>query len=249
MTMTTIKEPWFRTMTLSEAVASVWAVALMLCGILLYGICLVGCAPSVRFDAEEMQDVGGADPRAYEPTPDAAAPSPRIRLAIDPGTGRNVLWDAKAHAVCERQPLCGDCSIPWDDNPHYCLPTGSWAGKPSALTPFALGAWYADPFCSIRLYGLNQYAQRAGANPIWAYDFHEARRSARVFLIREASSADVARPFRVELYNPNSTCERVPDQDLRTATLNFRLYIQVQEYPAEEWVPWSEAKTIVGGSP
>lgn len=195
---------------------------------------LSGCGPALL------------EPRAAE-VPDASADvasaeqitRPRLELRTGALTGRPEIWDVRAAAFCERQPLCAYCSQPWDQNPQFCVPV--------QLTPFALGDWYADPYCSIHLYGLP--VAQVSTWPSWAYQFEEVRQRAKVYRVRAATAAETARPFKADLYDPRVPCDRVTDNDMAAAVRNFKLYIQVEEAPADRWVPWGEAQKVLGGRP
>lgn len=206
--------------------------------VMMFGL-LAACGPEpVPFPERQAT-------KAEDPPPEVV--TERLELRTDPRSGKQVLWDAKAQAVCERQPICSRCSLPWDQNPQYCVPIGRLNGLPTGLTPFALAGWFADPFCSVHLYGLP--AAQAQAMPSWAYQFDEARLSAKIYRIQPASAAVVARAFKNDLYNPRSLCDRVTANEMAAAVKNVVFYIQVQEIPASEWVPWNEAQKLLNGSP
>lgn len=193
-----------------------------------------GCGPDLSppRTAESPADAGAAADLPPE------LDRPRLIVRVDPTTGRRELWDDRAQAVCERQPLCASCTLPWDQNPMYCVPV--------ELTPFALGDWYADPFCSVHLYGLPAAQNKT---PRWAYQFDETRMRAKVYRVQPAPLAVTARPYKADLYDPRVPCDLATANDIAAATRNFKLYVQVEEAPPEQWMPWGEAQKVLGAAP
>lgn len=169
----------------------------------------------------------------------------RQRITLrDDADGTRRLFDTLAGAPCGRQPICTDCQAPdWLENPLYCVPMGFWQGLPAALGNFELPDWFEDSACQERpVYGLRKRYADKGARPIWAYDFRESERTARVFQIEKYQ-------FRSTLHRKDAEghCARASDRDIAEMMDTFVPYEIHATTDAGFWVPWSEAQKFLRG--
>jgi hypothetical protein len=166
----------------------------------------------------------------------------RLMVRVD-SDGTRKLWDIRAFTICDKQPLCETCALPWEQQPQYCVPLGYWQGLPTALLTFSLQNWFATSNCSgSPLYGLH-VRYKGQASPRWGYNFDEHGLRAQVYELRRMAATD-ALYQRLE-----SGCQLATLQQTQDLWQTWIPYAPDRLTQASEWVPWSEAQQVLRSSP
>lgn len=201
---------------------------------------LAGCEPSSSYESIRSADVTATDGGA-----DLGSVRSRLSIYYDSYARRLQIYDNQTQSICAKEPLCDSCIGPdWGLNPEYCVPDGSKEGIETALAPFVIDYLFTDAAClTTQVFGILNVQVRRGAVPSVAYRFDEFHKTARVYRVTQLG--DIF-PTMYRLNTSSRTCVLATTRDISDAMYIARLYVQGEEIPFADLVPWTDVQKAFG---